>query len=140
MKVTQLCLTVCNSLTQSMEFSSQEYWMWVAYPFSSGSSQLRNRTGVSCISGRFFTNWAIREALGFCLLEDFLFQFQFPYLWFICSYFLFLPGSILEVYTFLKICPFLPSCPFYWHIVAHSSLLWSFVFLCCLLWSLHFNF
>ena len=29
---------------------------WVAYPFSSGSSQPRNRTGVSCIAGRFFTN------------------------------------------------------------------------------------
>ena len=34
------------------------------YPFSSGSSQLRNPTGVSCIAGRFFTNWAIREALS----------------------------------------------------------------------------
>ena len=29
---------------------------WVAYPFSSGSSQSRNRTGVSCIAGGFFTN------------------------------------------------------------------------------------
>ena len=29
---------------------------WVAYPFSRGSSWPRNRTGVSCISGRFFTN------------------------------------------------------------------------------------
>ena len=35
---------------------------WVAYPFSSGSSWPRNWTGVSCIAGRFFTNWAIREA------------------------------------------------------------------------------
>ena len=35
---------------------------WVAYPFSSGSSQSRNLTGISCIAGRFFTNWAIREA------------------------------------------------------------------------------
>ena len=35
---------------------------WVAYPFSSGSSWLRNRTRVSCIAGGFFTNWAIREA------------------------------------------------------------------------------
>ena len=35
---------------------------WVAYPFSSGSSQSRNSTGVSCIAGRFCTNWAIREA------------------------------------------------------------------------------
>ena len=29
---------------------------WVAYPFSSGSSQPRNQTRVSCIAGRFFTN------------------------------------------------------------------------------------
>ena len=29
---------------------------WVTYPFSRGSSQPRNRTGVSCMAGRFFTN------------------------------------------------------------------------------------
>ena len=34
---------------------------WVTYPFSSGSSWPRNWTGI-CIVGRFFTNWAIREA------------------------------------------------------------------------------
>ena len=28
----------------------------VSYPFSRGSSRPRNRTGVSCIAGRFFTN------------------------------------------------------------------------------------
>ena len=27
---------------------------WVAHPFSSGSSQPRNRAGVSCIAGEFF--------------------------------------------------------------------------------------
>ena len=27
---------------------------WVAIPFSRGSSQLRDRTQVSCITGRFF--------------------------------------------------------------------------------------
>ena len=32
-----------------------------ALPISVGSSQPRNRTGVSCIEGEFFTNWAIRE-------------------------------------------------------------------------------
>ena len=37
---------------------------WAAYPFSSRSSWPRNRTGVSCIAGRFFINWAIREAHG----------------------------------------------------------------------------
>ena len=36
---------------------------WVAYPFSRGSSRSRNRTGASCIAGRFFTSWATREAL-----------------------------------------------------------------------------
>ena len=35
---------------------------WVAYPFSSGSSQSRNWTGVSCTAGRFFTSWATGEA------------------------------------------------------------------------------
>ena len=35
----------------------------VAYPFSSGSSRPRNRTGVSCIAGGFFTSWANRETL-----------------------------------------------------------------------------
>ena len=32
---------------------------WGACSFSSGSSRPRNRTRVSCIAGRFFTNWAI---------------------------------------------------------------------------------
>ena len=36
---------------------------WVAYAFSSGSSWPRNWTGFSCFAGRFFTNWAIREAI-----------------------------------------------------------------------------
>ena len=36
---------------------------WVAYSISSRSSRPRNRTRVSCITGRFFTHWAIREAL-----------------------------------------------------------------------------
>ena len=35
---------------------------WVAEPFSRGISWPRKWTGVSCIAGRFFTNWAIREA------------------------------------------------------------------------------
>ena len=34
----------------------------VAYPFSRGSSQPRNRTKVSCIVSGFFTIWATREA------------------------------------------------------------------------------
>ena len=34
---------------------------WVAYPFSGRSSCPRIQPGVSCIAGRFFTNWAIRD-------------------------------------------------------------------------------
>ena len=35
----------------------------VAIIFSRGSFQPRNQTKVSCIAGRFFTDWAMREAL-----------------------------------------------------------------------------
>ena len=35
---------------------------WVAFPFSRTSSRPRSRTGVPCIAGGRFTNWAIREA------------------------------------------------------------------------------
>ena len=34
---------------------------WVDIPFSRGSSQIRDRTQASCIAGRFFSVWAIRE-------------------------------------------------------------------------------
>ena len=45
---------------------------WVAYPFSWGSPYAKNWTGVSCIAGRFFTNWTIREALVYTILMGFL--------------------------------------------------------------------
>ena len=37
---------------------------WVAFPFSRGSFQPRDRTQVSCIAGGFFTSWTTREAWG----------------------------------------------------------------------------
>ena len=58
---------------------------WLAFPFSSGSSWPRNRTRVSCIAGRFFTNWAIREAhrvldrLGNVLGSKVLTYFSLPF-------------------------------------------------------------
>ena len=59
-KVTQLCPTLWESV---------DYWIlqarileWVAVHFSRGSSQPRDRTQVSCISGGLFTSWATREA------------------------------------------------------------------------------
>ena len=35
---------------------------WVAFPFSSGSSQPWDQTQVSHITGRFFTSWATKES------------------------------------------------------------------------------
>ena len=34
---------------------------WIAISFSRGSSRLRNWIWVSCIAGRFFTDWVMRE-------------------------------------------------------------------------------
>ena len=47
---------------------------WVAISFTRGSSQLRDRTGVSRITGRRFNLWAIREA--HLLLKSTLIQFN----------------------------------------------------------------
>ena len=56
-------LPFCRQILYRMShWGSPRILEWVAYLFSSGSSQPRNQTGVSCIAGGFFTNWAIREA------------------------------------------------------------------------------
>ena len=49
-------------LSQLSHQGSPRILEWVAYLFSSRSSQPRNRIRVSCIAGRFFMNWAIRAA------------------------------------------------------------------------------
>ena len=54
------CRQILNQLSHK---GSSRILEWVAYPFSSGSSRLGTRTGVSCLAGGFFTNWAIRENL-----------------------------------------------------------------------------
>ena len=68
MKITQLCLTLCDPPDGSLPGSSvhgilqARILAWVAVPFSRGSSQLRDWTQVSRIAGGFFTIWATREA------------------------------------------------------------------------------
>ena len=67
-KVAQLCLTFSDPMNCSLPGSSVHGILqarlleWVAVPFSRRSSQPRNKTGVSCIAGEFFTSGAIREA------------------------------------------------------------------------------
>ena len=64
-RVAQSCPTLCNPMEYTVHGIRQARILeWVAFPFSRGSSQPRNRTGVSCIASGFFTNWTIREAFS----------------------------------------------------------------------------
>ena len=51
---------------------------WVSYPFSSGSSQPRNWTRISCIAGGFFINWTIMEA---CIVKAMVFPVSHVCVW-----------------------------------------------------------
>ena len=56
-KVTQLCLTLCNPTNYAVHVILQSRILdWVAFPFSRGSSQPRDQTRVSCIAGSFYTS------------------------------------------------------------------------------------
>ena len=65
--VAQSCPTLGDPVDYSLPCSSvlgilqAGILEWVALSFSRGPSQPRDRTGVSCIPGRFSTNWATRE-------------------------------------------------------------------------------
>ena len=62
MKVAQSCPTLCDSTNYAVhEIFHAIILKWVAFPFTRGSSQPRDRTHVSCIAGRLFTNWAMKE-------------------------------------------------------------------------------
>ena len=65
----------------SMGFSRQEPER-VAIPFSRGSSWTKDRSQVSCIAGRFFTIWAIREAILYIKHNTYHIQY---FLSFICT-------------------------------------------------------
>ena len=57
MKVTQLCLTLCNPMDYTVHGILQARILeWVAFPFSRGSFQARDQIQVSCTAGRFFTS------------------------------------------------------------------------------------
>ena len=67
MLVAQLCPVLHGPIGSSPTDSSvhgilqAKIMEWVAILFSRGSSQPRDQTQVSCISGRFFSIWVIRE-------------------------------------------------------------------------------
>ena len=56
-KVAQSCPTVCDPIDYTVHGILQARILeWVAFPFSRGSSKLRDGTQVSHIAGRFFTS------------------------------------------------------------------------------------
>ena len=54
--------TVAHQAPPSIGFSRQEYWSGVLFPPPGVSSRSRIRTWVSCIEGRYFTLWTMRDA------------------------------------------------------------------------------
>ena len=58
-KVTQSHLTCCNPMDTVHGILQARILGWVAFPFSRGSSQPKDRIQVSHIAGGFFTSWAI---------------------------------------------------------------------------------
>ena len=59
---------MCSTLWDLMDYTVRGILQarileWVAVSFSRGSSQPRNRTGVSCFAGGLFTTGVTREAL-----------------------------------------------------------------------------
>ena len=56
-KVAQLCLTLCDPMDYTVHGILQARILeWVAFPFSRGSSQPRDRAQVSHVAGGFFTS------------------------------------------------------------------------------------
>ena len=60
-RVTQLCLTLCDPMDYTVYGILQARILeWIAVPFSRGSSQSRDQTQVSRIAGGFFTSWVTK--------------------------------------------------------------------------------
>ena len=85
-KVTQSCPTLCDPMDYTVHGILQARILeWLAFPFSRGFSQPRDRTHVSHMAGRFFTN---REALTSFSYKDNNSLMSFPSPWYhlgLCS-------------------------------------------------------
>ena len=72
-------------LYQLSHQGSPRMLQWVAIPFSREPFPPRDRTQVSCIVGRFFTNWATRELLWSVFISI---HFIYLMIWYISVIFL----------------------------------------------------
>ena len=118
-KLAQSCPTLCDSRNYTVHGILQARILeWVAFPFSRGSSQPRDRSQVSRIAGGFFTSWATRKAHLSCQSLIYITNFREPTLvlsLFFLNFinFLWVPSSgFLWVYStvvFLTSCVQLPQ-------------------------------
>ena len=114
----QSYLTLCNPKNGSSSGSSVNGILqarileWVAIPFSRGSSQSSDRIQVSCIVGRFFANWATREA-------------QAKYKITIKSY-LPVTAHCVKLYTYISQLQLIQYKDIFIHIMIKNSLLYFF--------------
>ena len=77
MKAAQSCPTLCDPVDYTVHGILQARILeWVAFPFSRGSFQPRDRTWVSHIAGQFFTSWAYIY-LSFCCSNSIISQLYF---------------------------------------------------------------
>ena len=79
--------TVARQAPLPIEILQARILEWVVMPSSRGSSQPRDQTQVSCIAGKFFTSWAIREVFSpkintqdFIVFPTFIFQADHKYI------------------------------------------------------------
>ena len=75
-KVIQSCTILCDPMDYTVHGILQARILkWVAFPFSRGPSQPRDWIKLSGIAGRFFTNWATREAWMFLIASSLFLPF-----------------------------------------------------------------
>ena len=66
-KVAQSCPNLCDPMDYPVHGILQARILkWVTFPFSRGSSQPRDQTQVSPITGVFLISWATRKAQEYC--------------------------------------------------------------------------
>ena len=95
-EVAQSCPILCDLMDYSLpgssvyELSQARTLEWVALYFSTGSSQTRDQTHVSCVGRRMLYHWATWEVLTSCVGILLIYSF-FTY------------SSIL-IYSVLQVC------------------------------------
>ena len=104
---------------------------WIVIPFSRGSSRPRDWTWVSCIAGRFFTIWGMREApvlrpdFSHCNVSDLIEKNHISYLW---KMYTLLFVKNVPIFSIIQRLLLLQLCRFYrgWrhHILTHRSMIW----------------